>query len=102
MNREAIKEAKWFRDGFIEHRDETRKAFAATHELIARLHGEVMADIAGPHDGVFIPLEEDIDHFSWATPIDDPSDDERLRELIEVVKVVEELVSLRIAQSSPP
>jgi hypothetical protein len=47
MNREAIKEAKWFRDAFIEHRDETRKAFAATHELITRLHREVMADIAG-------------------------------------------------------
>ena len=52
MNREAIKEAKWFRDGFIEHRDETRKAFAATHELITRLHGEVMADIAGLRDEV--------------------------------------------------
>lgn len=52
MNREAIKEAKWFRDGFIEHRDETRKAFAGTHELITRLHGEVMADIAGLRDEV--------------------------------------------------
>jgi hypothetical protein len=52
MNREAIKEAKWFRDGFIEHRDETRKAFAATHELIIRLRGEVMADIAGLRDEV--------------------------------------------------
>ena len=52
MNREAVKEAKWFRDGFIEHRDETRKAFAATHELISRLHGEVMADIAGLRDEV--------------------------------------------------
>jgi hypothetical protein len=48
MNREA----KWFRDGFIEHRDETRKAFAATQELITRLHGEVMADIAGLRDEV--------------------------------------------------
>jgi hypothetical protein len=27
MNREAIKEAKWFRHAFIEHRDQTRKAF---------------------------------------------------------------------------
>ena len=53
MNREAIKEAKWFRDGFIERRDETRKAFAATHELITRLHGEVMADIAGLRDEVW-------------------------------------------------
>ena len=52
MNREAIKEAKWFRDAFIEHRDETRKAFVATHELITRLHGEVMADIAGLRDEV--------------------------------------------------
>ena len=52
MNREAIKEAKWFRDAFIEQRDETRKAFAATHELITRLHGEVMADIAGLRDEV--------------------------------------------------
>jgi len=50
MNREAIKEAKWFRDGFIEHRDETRKAFAATP--LTRLHGEVMADIAGLRDEV--------------------------------------------------
>jgi hypothetical protein len=25
MNREAIKEAKWFRDAFIEQRDETRR-----------------------------------------------------------------------------
>jgi hypothetical protein len=45
MNREAIKPAKWFRDTFIEHRDETRKAFAATHELITRLHGGVMAEL---------------------------------------------------------
>ena len=52
MNREAIKEAKWFRDAFIEHRDETRKAFAATQELVTRLHGEVMADIAGLRDEV--------------------------------------------------
>ena len=45
-------EAKWFREGFIEHRDETRKAFATTHELITRLHGEMMADIAGLRDEV--------------------------------------------------
>ena len=39
-------------DGFNEHRDETRKAFATTHELITRLHGEMMADIAGLRDEV--------------------------------------------------
>ena len=52
MNREGIKEAKWFRDAFVEHRDETRKAFAATRELITYLHGEVIADIAGLRDEV--------------------------------------------------
>ena len=52
MNREGIKEAKWFRDAFIDHRDEIRKAFAATHELITHLHGEVRADIAGLRDEV--------------------------------------------------
>jgi hypothetical protein len=52
MNREGIKEAKWFRDAFIEHRDEIRKAFAATHELITNLHGEAIADIAGLRDEV--------------------------------------------------
>ena len=53
MNREGIKEAKWFRDAFVEHRDETRKAFAATRELITYLHGEVIADIAGLRDEVW-------------------------------------------------
>jgi hypothetical protein len=52
MNREGIKEARWFRDAFIEHRDETRKAFAATRELITHLHGEVTAEIAGLRDEV--------------------------------------------------
>jgi hypothetical protein len=52
MNREGIKEAKWFRDAFIEHRDEIGKAFAATHELITHLHGEAIADIAGLRDEV--------------------------------------------------
>ena len=52
MNQEGIKEAKWFRDAFIDHRDEIRKAFAATHELITHLHGEVKADIAGLRDEV--------------------------------------------------
>jgi hypothetical protein len=36
----------------IEHRDEIRKAFAATHELITHLHGEMIADIAGLRDEV--------------------------------------------------
>jgi hypothetical protein len=40
MNREGIKEAKWLRDAFIEHRDEIRKAFAATHELITPYSGQ--------------------------------------------------------------
>ena len=52
MNREGIKEGKWFSDAFVEHRDETRKAFAATRELITHLHGEVIADIAGLRDEV--------------------------------------------------
>jgi hypothetical protein len=52
MNREGIEEARWFRDAFIEHRDETRKAFAATYELITHLHGEVTAEIASLRDEV--------------------------------------------------
>ena len=44
VNQAAISEAKWFRDTFMEHRDEVRKGFAETAK--AAEVGAVKSDLA--------------------------------------------------------
>jgi hypothetical protein len=44
-NKAAVNEIHAFRTAVVEHRDEARKAFSSTHELIIRLHAELQAEV---------------------------------------------------------